>query len=124
MPSGLAYILDISPVVHRVVLCHLSGCQDPAASTTLQILFFLVSAYFFSCPVPEKYFPGSCDMWAAGQIFHTFLSVCTLSQLEAILLDYKGRRTSCLPRHSPWPSTWPASPSSPWWPAVQLLQPS
>lgn len=35
------------------------------------------------------------------QIFHTFLSVCTLSQLEAILLDYKGRQDIYLPRHSP-----------------------
>ena len=103
VPSGLAYILDISPVVHRVVLCHLSGCQDPAAwYHTLQIIFFLVSAYFFSCPVPEKYFPGSCDIVGHGhQIFHTFLSVCTLSQLEAILLDYKGRQDIYLPRHSP-----------------------
>ncbi|KAJ1068853.1 hypothetical protein K5549_018921, partial [Capra hircus] len=103
VPSGLAYVLDISPVVHRVVLCHLSGCQDPAAwYHTLQIIFFLVSAYFFSCPVPEKYFPGSCDIVGHGhQIFHTFLSVCTLSQLEAILLDYKGRQDIYLPRHSP-----------------------
>lgn len=55
---GLAYVLDISPVVHRVVLCHLSGCQDPAAwYHTLQILFFLVSAYFFSCPVLGEVLP-------------------------------------------------------------------
>ncbi|XP_060990513.1 membrane progestin receptor beta-like [Dama dama] len=103
VPSGLAYILDISPVVHRVVLCHLSGCQDPAAwYHALQIIFFLVSAYFFSCLVSEKYFPGSCDIVGhRHQIFHTFLSVCTLSQLEAILLDYKGRQDIYLPRHSP-----------------------
>ena len=31
MPSGLAYILDISLMVHHMVLCHLSGCQDPVA---------------------------------------------------------------------------------------------
>ncbi|KAB0373175.1 hypothetical protein FD755_014834 [Muntiacus reevesi] len=92
VPSGLASILDISPVVHHLVLCHLSSCQDPAAwYHALQIIFFLVSAYFFSCLVPEKYFPGSCDIMGHGhQIFHTFLSVRTLSQLEAILLDYKG----------------------------------
>ncbi|XP_072800917.1 membrane progestin receptor beta isoform X1 [Vicugna pacos] len=103
VPAGLAFILDISPVAHRVVLCHLSGCQEQAVwYHSLQIVFFLVSAYFFSCPVPEKYFPGSCDIVGHGhQIFHAFLSVCTLSQLEAILLDYKGRQEIFLQRHSP-----------------------
>ncbi|KAK1338317.1 hypothetical protein QTO34_001432 [Cnephaeus nilssonii] len=103
VPSGLAFILDISPVAHRVALCHLAGCQEQAAwYHTLQILFFLVSAYFFSCPVPEKYFPGSCDIVGHGhQLFHVFLSICTLSQLEAILLDYQGRQEIFLQRHSP-----------------------
>lgn len=103
VPAGLAFILDISPVAHRVALCHLAGCQEQAAwYHTLQILFFLVSAYFFSCPVPEKYFPGSCDIVGHGhQIFHAFLSICTLSQLEAILLDYQGRHEIFLQRHGP-----------------------
>nr|XP_025846835.1 membrane progestin receptor beta isoform X1 [Vulpes vulpes] len=103
VPAGLAFVLDISPVAHRVALCHLAGCQEQAAwYHTLQILFFLVSAYFFSCPVPEKYFPGSCDIVGHGhQIFHAFLSVCTLSQLEAILLDYQGRQEIFLQRHGP-----------------------
>lgn len=35
------------------------------------------------------------------QIFHAFLSICTLSQLEAILLDYQGRHEIFLQRHGP-----------------------
>ncbi|XP_008936327.1 PREDICTED: membrane progestin receptor beta [Merops nubicus] len=103
VPAGLAFVLDISPVAHRVVLCHLGGCEEDAAwYHTYQILFFLISACFFSCPVPEKYFPGSCDIVGhAHQIFHAFLAVCTLSQLEAVLLDYKGRREIFLQRHGP-----------------------
>ncbi|NXD65936.1 PAQR8 protein, partial [Eolophus roseicapillus] len=103
IPAGLAFILDISPVAHRVVVCHLGGCEEDAAwYHTYQILFFLISAYFFSCPVPEKYFPGSCDIVGhAHQIFHTFLAICTLSQLEAILLDYKNRQEIFLKRHGP-----------------------
>lgn len=31
VPAGLAFVLDISPVAHRVVLCHLAGCQEQAA---------------------------------------------------------------------------------------------
>ncbi|XP_007671475.1 membrane progestin receptor beta [Ornithorhynchus anatinus] len=103
VPAGLAFVLDVSPVAHRVALCHLAGCQDQAARYhALQILSFLVSAYFFSCPVPEKYFPGSCDIVGHGhQIFHAFLAVCTLSQLEATLLDFQGRQDIFAQRHGP-----------------------
>ncbi|XP_034622577.1 membrane progestin receptor beta [Trachemys scripta elegans] len=103
IPAGLAFVLDISPVAHRVVMCHLGGCEEQAAwYHTFQILFFLISAYFFSCPVPEKYFPGSCDIIGhAHQIFHMFLALCTLSQLEAIFLDYKIRQEIFLSRHGP-----------------------
>ncbi|KAM4835144.1 membrane progestin receptor beta [Thomomys bottae] len=103
LPAGLAFVLDASPVAHRVALCHLAGCQERAAwYHTLQILFFLLSASFFSCPVPEKYFPGSCDIVGHGhQIFHAFLSVCTLAQLEAVLLDFQTRRDIFLQRHGP-----------------------
>jgi len=86
-----------------VIVCHLGGCdEDAACYHSYQILFFLISAYFFSCPVPEKYFPGSCDIVGhAHQIFHTFLAICTLSQLEAICLDYKNRQEIFLKRHRP-----------------------
>uniref|UniRef100_A0A1B8YB31 Progestin and adipoQ receptor family member VIII n=1 Tax=Xenopus tropicalis TaxID=8364 RepID=A0A1B8YB31_XENTR len=93
VPAGLAYMLDISPVIHRIVTCHMEGCTDKAIWVhALQIIFFLISSYFFSCPVPEKYFPGSCDFVGHGhQIFHVFLGLCTLSQLEALFIDYQTR---------------------------------
>uniref|UniRef100_A0A8D0DRH4 Uncharacterized protein n=1 Tax=Salvator merianae TaxID=96440 RepID=A0A8D0DRH4_SALMN len=95
IPEGLAFILDISPVAHRVIMCHLEGCEEdtPAWYHTFQILFFSVSAYFFSCPVPEKYFPASCNIVGhAHQIFHTFPAICTLSQLEAIFMITRRSR--------------------------------
>ncbi|XP_072906398.1 membrane progestin receptor beta [Hemitrygon akajei] len=94
VPACLAYVLDISPVVHRLAGCWAAGCADPAAVYHgLQIALFLVASAFFSCPVPERYFPGSCDIVGhAHQIFHTFLALCTLAQMEAVLLDYWGRR--------------------------------
>ncbi|KAM4772798.1 membrane progestin receptor beta [Rhinophrynus dorsalis] len=93
VPAGLAYILDISPILHRIISCHTEACTDKAVwFHCLQIVFFIIGAYFFSCPVPEKYFPGACDFIGHGhQIFHVFLGLCTLSQLEAVLLDYKTR---------------------------------
>ncbi|KAM9317325.1 membrane progestin receptor beta [Gastrophryne carolinensis] len=102
-PSGLAYILDISPVLHRIFVCYADNCSDRAIwFHCLQIFFFVISAYFFSCPVPEKFFPGGCDIVGHGhQIFHIFLGLCTLSQLEAVLLDFKTRRELFTTRYSP-----------------------
>ncbi|MBN3310920.1 membrane progestin receptor alpha-B [Amia ocellicauda] len=94
VPSALAYCLDISPVLHRIVACAGQGCADPAISYhRYQVLFFLVSAYFFAYPHPEKWFPGRCDFIGQGhQIFHVFLVLCTLTQIEAVKLDYAARR--------------------------------
>ncbi|XP_069461846.1 membrane progestin receptor beta isoform X2 [Ambystoma mexicanum] len=102
LPAALAYMLDISPIIHRFTVCQQVSCTEEALQYhVLQMVFFLIGAYFFSCPVPEKYFPGSCDIVGHGhQIFHVFLGLCTLAQLEAVLLDYNHRQEEFLPRHS------------------------
>ncbi|CAL8259663.1 unnamed protein product [Boreogadus saida] len=94
VPSGLAYCLDISPVLHRIYSCHQTGCSDPAvAYHRYQVVFFLLSAYFFSYPHPERWFPGKCDFFGQGhQIFHVFLVLCTLVQIEALRIDFIERR--------------------------------
>lgn len=96
VPSALAYCLDISPVVHRIYTCYSSqqGCTDPAVTFHFyQVLFFLVSAFFFTYPHPECWFPGRCDFIGQGhQIFHLFLVLCTLMQIEAVRMDYTERR--------------------------------
>ncbi|XP_043917370.1 membrane progestin receptor beta [Protopterus annectens] len=103
IPAGLAYILDISPIVHRIVVCLQTGCTDEAVCYHIfQIIFFLIAAYFFSCPVPEKFFPGCCDIVGHGhQIFHIFLAFCTFSQLQATYLDYKNRKAVFYEQHNP-----------------------
>nr|DBA25657.1 TPA: hypothetical protein GDO54_010021 [Pyxicephalus adspersus] len=102
-PAGIAYILDISPVVQRILACHAEDCKDTAVwFHCLQIILFVMSSYFFSCPVPEKFFPGGCDIVGHGhQIFHVFLGLCTLCQLEAVLLDFKSRQELFTTRYSP-----------------------
>ncbi|KAM4632678.1 membrane progestin receptor beta [Polymixia lowei] len=96
IPASLAYVLDISPVVHR--LATVPWAQEPALPFhALQVAFFLISAVFFSCPIPERFFPGLCDFVGQGhQIFHVFLSLCTLCQLEALFQDYVRRRDTVL----------------------------
>lgn len=92
IPTGLVYVLDISPVAHRLLT--VSWSQEPSLPFhALQIACFLLSALFFSCPIPERFFPGNCDFAGQGhQIFHVLLSLCTLSQLEALFQDYARRR--------------------------------
>ncbi|XP_076612568.1 membrane progestin receptor beta [Chaetodon auriga] len=92
IPTTLAYLLDISPVAHRLLT--VSWTQEPSLPFhALQMASFLLSALFFSCPIPERFFPGHCDFVGQGhQIFHLFLSLCTVFQLEALFQDYAGRR--------------------------------
>ncbi|XP_062293532.1 membrane progestin receptor beta [Scomber scombrus] len=92
IPTTLAYLLDISPVVHH--LFTVSWAQEPSLPFhALQIACFLLSALFFSLPIPERFFPGHCDFVGQGhQIFHLFLSLCTMFQLEALFQDYARRR--------------------------------
>lgn len=96
VPTSLAYLLDISPVAHR--LATQSWDEDTAIPLHgLQVAFFLLASFFFSCPIPERFFPGRCDiMGQAHQIFHVFLSLCTLCQLEAVVVDYSRRRDTLL----------------------------
>uniref|UniRef100_A0A3Q3LLS0 Progestin and adipoQ receptor family member VIII n=1 Tax=Mastacembelus armatus TaxID=205130 RepID=A0A3Q3LLS0_9TELE len=92
IPTTLAYLLDISPVIHR--LFTVSWTHEPSQLFhALQIASFLLSAVFFSFPIPECFFPGHCDFVGQGhQIFHVFLSLCTMFQLEALFQDYAKRR--------------------------------
>lgn len=94
IPTSLAYLLDISPVAHRLLT--VSWAQEPSLRFhALQIAFFLLAAIFFSCPIPERFIPGRCDFVGQGhQIFHLFLSLCTMFQLEALSQDYARRRHS------------------------------
>ncbi|XP_015267121.1 PREDICTED: membrane progestin receptor alpha [Gekko japonicus] len=100
MPSAMAYALDISPVVYRIYAS--SRLADPAVLYhKCHVLFFLIGAFFFAYPYPEKWFPGKCHFVGQGhQIFHVFLLLCTLTQVEAVLLDYETRRPIYTRLHS------------------------
>ncbi|KAJ7991406.1 hypothetical protein DPEC_G00283510 [Dallia pectoralis] len=99
VPSALAYAWDTSPVFHRMFLwfCWPTLHSEEGASAISfhqgQVAFFLSSAFFFTTPVPERLFPGHCDFLGQGhQLFHVFLVLCTLCQIQASHLDYLGRR--------------------------------
>ncbi|EPY77535.1 membrane progestin receptor alpha [Camelus ferus] len=105
VPSALAYALDISPVAHRILVSPNPAVDDPALLYhKCQVVFFLLAAAFFSAFMPERWFPGSCHVFGQGhQLFHVFLVLCTLAQLEAVALDYEARRPIYEPLHTRWP---------------------
>uniref|UniRef100_A0A3P8XNU8 Progestin and adipoQ receptor family member VIII n=2 Tax=Esox lucius TaxID=8010 RepID=A0A3P8XNU8_ESOLU len=102
MPTGLAYLLDISPVANR--LANSTWGDNPVMLLhALQVLLFLLAAFFFSCPVPECFFPGRCDLIGHGhQVFHFLVSLCTLTQQEAVFEDFLSRRASLMREHGEW----------------------
>ncbi|XP_020510643.1 progestin and adipoQ receptor family member VII, a [Labrus bergylta] len=93
VPSALAYIWDSSPVAKRLMSWSAES-NDPAIVYHFgQVAFFLSCATFFSFPLLECCLPGRCDfIGQSHQIFHVFLSCCTLCQIRASYLDFVGRR--------------------------------
>lgn len=98
VPTSMAYVLDISPVAVRLAT---GPWHEPVLVLhALQVAFFLMAAFFFSCPVPECFFPGKCDIVGHGhQIFHTFLVMCTMCQMEAVFKDFLVQRSSVVQVH-------------------------
>ncbi|KAA0708469.1 Membrane progestin receptor beta [Triplophysa tibetana] len=98
VPTSLAYILGISPVAHR--LANRSWDEPALTFHALQVGFFLLAALFFSCPIPESFFPGKCDIVGHGhQIFHVFLAMSTVCQMEAMVKDFMVHQRSVVDVH-------------------------
>ncbi|KAL6100106.1 uncharacterized protein ACO6RY_01780 [Pungitius sinensis] len=97
VPSAIAYAWDSSPVAKRIAWwCAggVDGDDDPAIAFHFgQFGFFLGCSVFFTFPVLERCFPGRCNfVGQSHQMFHVFLSCCTLCQIHASHLDYAARR--------------------------------
>ncbi|XP_068189923.1 membrane progestin receptor alpha-B-like [Antennarius striatus] len=94
IPSALAYLWDSSPVTKRLSLWS-TDSNDPVMIYHFgQVALFLCCAFFFAFPLQERYYPGRFDfIGQSHQVFHVFLSCCTLCQIHATHLDFVGRRT-------------------------------
>ncbi|XP_032826170.1 membrane progestin receptor alpha-B [Petromyzon marinus] len=91
LPCAVAYVVVISPIAHRLVTS--SPNHDPAfVFHVAQVAFFLLSAVFFTFPLPEQLKPGRFNVLGhSHQIFHVLLSLCTITQIEAVHLDFLKR---------------------------------
>ncbi|XP_026234376.1 membrane progestin receptor beta-like [Anabas testudineus] len=92
VPLAVTYLLVISPVVHRLIMYSWTTSSAPFLHL-LQVVLFLLSAFFFSCPIPEYFFPGRYDIFGhSHQLFHILLSFCMLTQQEALFQDFLWQR--------------------------------
>ncbi|XP_052100661.1 membrane progestin receptor beta-like [Mytilus californianus] len=68
---------------------------------TLVFVYILVSVFFFSSHIPEKFYPGKFDFIGQGhQIFHIMVSLGTLEQFNAAMIDIRYQ-TPLLINHKP-----------------------
>lgn len=68
---------------------------------TLIFVYFLVSVFFFSSHIPEKFYPGTFDFIGHGhQIFHIMVSLGTLEQFNASMI-YIRYQIPLLTNHKP-----------------------
>lgn len=87
------YVWLILPITHRLY-CHISqGTWDAAMSHHVQhMVWFVVSGFFFSSEIPQRFFPGKCDFIGhSHQLFHICIMMVTCKQLDAVYLDIKAK---------------------------------
>ncbi|XP_066275446.1 membrane progestin receptor beta-like [Branchiostoma lanceolatum] len=89
---GSMYLLGTLPIIHRILSDVYNGTVDDATWTHLRhILFIVIGGFFHASEVPQRFFPGMCDVIGHGhQIFHVFSSAMALTQMQAIFADLQN----------------------------------
>ena len=56
------------------------------------IFYFILAGFFYASHIPERFFPGCCDIIGQGhQIFHVFMAYCSCTQFSNLYGIYKTR---------------------------------
>lgn len=94
IPIAFIYTLLISPIVHRIYLCHELEieCERSIDLHARQIIWFLFSAIFFVSHFPQCVLPGCFDhFFHSHQLFHICITAGTLFQMDAVFEDFFHR---------------------------------
>lgn len=55
-----------------------------------QIVWFVISGFFFGSDIPQRFFPGTFDfLFHSHQIFHVCITIMNLKQIDAMYSDIK-----------------------------------
>lgn len=91
IPVAGIYIVLISPIAHRLYMCGIYGmdCNDSISLHVRQILWFLISGFFFASEFPQCLKAGLCDhFFHSHQIFHISIMLSTKYQVDAAFIDF------------------------------------
>ncbi|KAI8521069.1 ooproteinsis [Branchiostoma belcheri] len=97
------YLWVTSPVMHRIYSDISSGNADDVTGMHVRhILLVAMAGLFHASEVPQRFFPGSCDVAGHGhQIWHVLTSASFVTQLQASFTDLQNRRHLGLVRIRP-----------------------
>ena len=111
IPVAGIYFWLASPIAHRFYTCWMydSLCNEALIYHKIQVAWFTASAFFFASDIPQRFFPaGWFDHFLhSHQLFHICIMICTLTQMDAVMLDWKDR-VSFLKQNRPEPTLWSA----------------
>eukprot|EP00058_Branchiostoma_floridae_P017960 XP_002603449.1 hypothetical protein BRAFLDRAFT_280976 [Branchiostoma floridae] len=97
------YLWAVSPVIHRIYSDIYNGTADDVTWMHVNhILLMIIAGFFFGSEIPQRFFPGACDVIGHGhQIFHVIITASVMVQLEASFADLQNRRHLDLVRIRP-----------------------
>ncbi|XP_078614224.1 membrane progestin receptor beta-like [Branchiostoma floridae x Branchiostoma japonicum] len=100
---GMTYLWAVSPVIHRIYYDVYNGNVDDVTWMHVNhILLVAIAGFFHGSGIPQKFFPGACDVIGHGhQIFHVVISTSLIFQLEASFADLQNGRHLDLVRLRP-----------------------
>ena len=89
------YVWLIIPIAQRLLL----GVEYPDLwdesldDHKTQMFWFLLSGFFFSTDIPQRFYPGKFDfLFHSHQIFHVCILIMNLKQIDGIYMDLKLRK--------------------------------
>ena len=94
-PVCSIYIVLITPIAHRLYACFVNGddCNESIPYHIRQIFFFMLSGFFFTSDMPQRFRPGRCDhFFHSHQLFHFAIMTCTIFQMDGVFIDFKTRK--------------------------------
>jgi adiponectin receptor len=77
-----------------------AASEAAMGSLILMGLLYIVGALFYAWRVPERFFPGRCDLWFhSHQIFHLFVIAAAFVHYHGISMMAMHRLTTgdCIP---------------------------
>lgn len=98
---GFQFVLVSSVVYARYYDSLINNAISFPNHHTRMFVYLLVSVFFFSSHIPEKFYPGKFDFIGQGhQIFHIMVSLVTFEQFNAAMIDI-SYHTRLLTNHKP-----------------------